>query len=636
MSNRFTHPRMKHLPSRHVGLVLLAASLLSGLAGCRGAQPRGEPLASSTTAAGFGARYDRAARYTLTLEAENEVGPGQILELRVSGKLEALPVKSSGGASPLALRLTGVRASSGGQDVPELARDLERAFSATFEHGRLKSVQLPRELSPGGASVMRTVAASLQLAAPTTAATAWRASELDGTGRYEVAYEASPAPSRKFTKKKLRYESLVANRSKLPSSVHIPSAQLELGVEVAEHAGSVELGADSTIESVSYSERLQATLLNDAKVSSTSKLTLSRVPGAPAAFETPAPSLLVSLVGDEPYPSRSPVDLDAQRVSGVTFEKLLADAEAGERSWAPPDSSSTKSAVETEIDRGARDRARQSSRYFAALEAMFRVQPDTVPRALGKIRSRSPAASLLTNALGSSNAPAAETALVTLLQDRSVERSLRASAANSLIRAGDPQPETVRAMLAAADDPIVGVHAIYALGSYARKLRSRDPSRSAPISRFLVEKLSRASQSAQRVHLLRGIANSGDPSALPAVRPYLVSADPLLRSAAVESMRLMQDPEVDSLIRERLEDQRSSVRRAALDTARARRATKQLAGAVERVATRADDGYSRMEAVRLLGMWLSQLPELREPLRRIAQNDEEPRIRQVAQKLVDG
>ncbi|HET9954819.1 MAG TPA: HEAT repeat domain-containing protein [Polyangiaceae bacterium] len=636
-----------------VSLPLLAASG----AGCSGdskTADRGEtgtPLQTELTA-----NYARASVYEVELEAESEVGPGQALQLRVVGKLEAHPIPAARGQQGLVLRMRDARAFSGAgatQEIQELSREIARAFFVTMEKGQTRELRLARGMSAAAASVQRTLAAALQFSKP-SGGNSWKGDEFDATGKYEVAYELSragagaSASAHVFSKKKLGYRALSANRTQLPAHVQVQSAQvsaqpdpsrsLNLHVDVRESDGEVALGPNLEIERVHYRERLEAKLFQGAPVASKTTLTLTRLTGASptaAPKETESVSGLVTLRGDAPYPAAAPVDLDRARTSGLTFEQVVAELETAEQGWAPPDNG-RPTEKESPADAAARDRAQRLSKHFVSLEAMFRRQPATVPLAIGKILAKSPAAAVITNALGSSGAPSAQPALLGLAKNRSVEDKVRAIAANSLIRLARPSEETVTALMTVVDDPVVGVHAVYALGSFARKLREDEPQLAERTARFLVSRLSAVKDSAQKIHVLRGIANSAYVGAIPAVREVLSSKDALLRSAAVESLRLMQGPEVDALIADRIQDERKSVRNAALSTARVRAPSNELIRAVEGVAIRADDGYGRMEAVRLMGSWLPRAPALREALLRIAQRDEEPRIRETAQKLIDG
>jgi len=137
--------------------------------------------------------------------------------------------------------------------------------------------------------------------------------------------------------------------------------------------------------------------------------------------------------------------------------------------------------------------------------------------------------------------------------------------------------------------------------------------------------------------VMRSIANSAYTGALGAVRPYLASDDPFLRAAAVEALRLMDNPKVDPLIADRLaNDKQIVVRNAALTAAAPRSPSPVLLGAVEGVAARSSDTQGRLNAVRLLARWLPERDAaVRPALQRIATSDQEPKVREAAKRALE-
>ena len=73
-------------------------------------------------------------------------------------------------------------------------------------------------------------------------------------------------------------------------------------------------------------------------------------------------------MGDEAYTAASPVDLDAERVSGWTFDRLVAELETAERQWSPPDNKAP-GAVPSDADAKARER--REAEETAAMKTSF-------------------------------------------------------------------------------------------------------------------------------------------------------------------------------------------------------------------------------------------------------------------------
>jgi hypothetical protein len=93
----------------------------------------------------------------------------------------------------------------------------------------------------------------------------------------------------------------------------------------------------------------------------------------------------------------------------------------------------------------------------------------------------------------------------------------------------------------------------------------------------------------------------------------------------------MQDAKVDQLIAHSLgSDPSNDVQISAIDAARVREPSDQLAQALASSATGASDPHVRYGAVELMTQWLPLRPDFRATLERVARNDEEERIRERA------
>ena len=151
------------------------------------------------------------------------------------------------------------------------------------------------------------------------------------------------------------------------------------------------------------------------------------------------------------------------------------------------------------------------------------------------------------------------------------------------------------------------------------------------IAKTLLTELRAATSPASRTHVLRGIANSGHPSAFHAVRVYLKSESVKERTAAVDALRLMSVAEVDTLLVKVLESEpESAVRSAAVEAIEVRTPSPALVNAVCMVAQLDKDSSVRLRAVKALGRWAPEHPEVREVLEALARGESNPRVREVA------
>jgi hypothetical protein len=269
---------------------------------------------------------------------------------------------------------------------------------------------------------------------------------------------------------------------------------------------------------------------------------------------------------------------------------------------------------------------------FLALSALLRQKPSTVNEIVRAIRAKSPASFALADALGNASSPDAQKALVVLIDEKGLEPKLHGRLINALTRTPMPTAASVTALKSLLKKDSFNRRAIYGLGTYAFRLRDAgEAKRAAEIGEFLLERLSLAKVPVQQVTVLRGIANSGYTAALPKVVPYLGSREERVRVAAVRALQSMKDPEVDGILATRMKtDVSNDVRVSAIVAAQQREPSAVLSNGLSTAATDASDATVRFRAVELMTRWLSKRPDLRATLERVARQDGEVRVRDLA------
>ena len=328
---------------------------------------------------------------------------------------------------------------------------------------------------------------------------------------------------------------------------------------------------------------------------------------------------------------------DRARLDGRTFEQLAAALEADARDTAARKPAGKDDHAPADADRAAREgQLREHVATFSALVALLRVEPETVKKAVAKARGGSTAAGAVMDALAAAGTDEAQAALAALVTDAKLDADARIAAANSLIRVQRPGPRTIDTLTQLLPDPLLREHAVFGLGTAARRLREGgDVARSREISERLVGLLRAAKQTDEQIRCLRGIANSAYSAALPAVRPFASASDASLRVAAIEATRLMDDPSVDAFISGPMDkDADAGVRRAAVQVAARRPPSAPLAAALTEVALHDGDSSTRQHAVELLGRWLAQNAKLRDVLEKVAAKDDRPEIREAAKQAL--
>ncbi|WP_437962025.1 HEAT repeat domain-containing protein [Sorangium sp. So ce119] len=231
-----------------------------------------------------------------------------------------------------------------------------------------------------------------------------------------------------------------------------------------------------------------------------------------------------------------------------------------------------------------------------------------------------------------------QAALVALANDKELSERQRSAAAYSLIATQWPDARSIDALIGWLEHDTLSEYALYGLGTFSRHLRAAGQiEASKRAAEALLAELPR-SQHTRRVHVLRGIANSGYPGAFEAVRPLLNDKDESIRAAAIESIRLMDRPEVDGILVEQLKVELAlNLRLAALNAASVRSPSDALVRGVSELATGAPEAQSRLKAVQLLERWLRARPDVRPTLQQVADNeDEREGVRRAAQAALAG
>ena len=602
---------------------------------------------ASGESAGLGPRWDDGWRYAYQVKmvSRTEMGSGNVLiDLHLTGGLALYARRADDGSVQLAARLADLQlegeSSGGDAKLADLARDLQRPWLVELRGGLVEAIRLPQGVPAAVAGIQRTLAAALQFAPPPSAsARAWSATEHDATGRYAATYRALPEAGR-FSKQKVRYESLLLGVSDVRPGVKLAPGMQGEPPEVTSSSAKIEV-SDGRLRSSRSEDQIRAQVTPTTPVSSKTSLTLALTAADRA---TPPPELaavgadFIRLRAGDPYaPPAPPLKLDAAKTAGWTFERAVAEIDELERTREPPKPQPPGGAPEVQTP-AENARAQRMAAAFMALSAIFRQEPDKIPRAAALIRKDGAVAHALMDALGSSATGASQTALLELAKDRRLPGPLRQGAAGSLIRSEHPSEQAVTGLTGLLDDPLIEEYATYGLGTFARKLRvAGETDRSKRISELLIQRLASVREQQQKTTVLRGIANSAYAGALEPVRPYLSSEDPFLRAAAVQALRLMELPEVDRLIADRMKnDGAPVVRYAALSAALPRPVSPTLIAAVGEAATKAPDAQGRLQAVRLLVRWLPErTAEVQPALERAAHSDAEPKVRQEARRALD-
>jgi hypothetical protein len=271
---------------------------------------------------------------------------------------------------------------------------------------------------------------------------------------------------------------------------------------------------------------------------------------------------------------------------------------------------------------------RPDSTLVARWEALFRLEPDAAAQ-VPTLVSSEPAerAKVLIDALSGAGTPEAQRALAALALAPTARPALRLEAIQYLGLQSAPVKEAVAALRTLLDhggtgaDAELAHRALFAFGATAHNLRATAPARAREVAAELEARLGRATTLDAKQDLIVAMGNAGDSGSLPALRAFVTEKASPLRTTAIEALRFIPDPAVDSLLGELLgRGHDTSTRFTALAAIRFRDVgpfAVQLADVVRHDPIE----HVRRAAIDLLGGHLAHLPTLRPLLEEVAQKD---------------
>ena len=412
----------------------------------------------------------------------------------------------------------------------------------------------------------------------------WTAREYDATGGYDAAY-AWGGEAGAVNKRKLGYaETLVAG----PADA---ATRARVAAQVASSSGDLRV-KDGTLASVRLTDTITSQVLTKSPLAVETQVAIDLKeigaprPGAPARDALLAAT--TALPATQAYGTGASKGMfDRARLDGRSFEQLAAALEADARDIAAhkPAGGGKHDHAPVDADRAAREgHLRDHVATFSALVALLRVEPDTVKKAAAKARGGSAAAGAVMDALAAAGTDEAQARAGGAGDGREAGRRRTYRRGQQLDPRAAARTRTIDTLTQLIPDPLLREHAVFGLGTAARRLREAgDAARSREISERLVALLRAAKQTDDQIRCLRGIANSAYSAALPAVRPFASAPDASLRVAAIEATRLMDDAAVDAFISGPMgKDADAGVRRAAVQVAARRAPSAPLAAALTR------------------------------------------------------
>ena len=575
--------------------------------------------------------------YVYDVEVSSRAGVAGALPLaqyEMNGNLVVASRKVSGDAVQLAIHVANAHFQTAQTDAQSkydaLAQELLEPYVITLSQGAITEERLAKGSSSFAESIYRYLGGIFQLRAATSHE-GLEARERDVAGIYYARYNANAAGT-EVVRTKLRYDPItIAGKgpgvggSKLAANVKDSKATIQLG--------------DASVKSIELAESMESSVANGSAVSSTTKLKLTLKATSPTVSVVPWDTLMREGVLTQPghmmAKSVNPAQFDELRIGNYTFEKALTElsdsAKRLSKKLAKDKASQGRPRPEDpELQKKELD---VDERVFTAMAALLRRDTVNVDRAGQIISKNGVVASHLLDALASAGTPAAQQALVSIIENPKLDKKLRQRSAIALTRVGYATPGTIGAFTKLLHVPGFETAACYGLGTLSRHLRDNgDFGTADSIVDTLLKELKESKGEDWTVVVLRGIANSGNGKAFDAVEPFLKEPNARVREAAVESIRLMQESKVDTVLQSILATETDeSVRAAAIDACAMRPMTPRLLQSVSSAGLTGKSTRVRQRAVQVLAMWAPQNPEALSALKSVSAFEQNPNVRREAE-----
>lgn len=557
-------------------------------------------------------RVRQQEQYALELSSKVTMGQVILQDVQVSGRWQLTVTHTTSSATTFAARLQDANLTTP-NPTPEEAADIEKyeeelrntLYFVSDGAGHVVELRVRPEMSSLPRGLLKSIPTYAQFAGRTASRIEWSTDEADTMGRYRATY-ACKSP-RRCSKTKHEYLELLGGSFAQSGTAKVSVVESRYDHDLAQNGLLLDLQASETLSVETASDL--------GTIQAVSKISLRRIS---TSSTVDAPELVAlgdaynRLAAERPYTTEGGTrgaDLDRARFGPRRLPDLLA-------------------ALRTLED----DDQRERSRVYIAMTALFRQMPEQAERALGELR-KGDETDFLIAALGDAGTEQAQGVLRTALSEtRDRDRRRR------IVRAlgqGPASEETLAVLVDLFDERGLGGHARLAMGAAARHLERTDPERAAAVADTLTTTLASETSVGLTIDSLRALGNAGAPSALSKVSPYLEHADPSVRAAAAQALRLIPGSKVDEvLLRMALEDESTAVRESALDAIYYRDMSPILVRGATESAKLDVEAVARRAAVRVLAKWRQASPHAQDALKWVALNDPNQKLREVAREAL--
>ncbi len=521
-----------------------------------------------------------------------------------------------------------VKIISSGQEAVEqgqlIQEDLKQEiFAELNSQGKVISVSFDPNLSDISQNFARTLLSISQFVTPSSDRNPsnWETQEDDPNGKYIARYESSWG---KFEKTKLRYLESVSGKQPNTSEVKTtikPEGKLTANFNLQDgyltslkgtesqqiiiskkNVGQVKTELDMTYVSQTVLNPTQLTKLQTAKTERNKLAQSVALSATPSEAETEA-------------------KIQRQELEDATLETLLADLKKAEASS---------------------DSNQNHTPLYLKLKALVYLQPET-SQTLGKLLLKADAQSLtmqiLSGALSAVGNSQAQTALANTINARSQDWDALYVLIPSLGSVNNPTQEAENILNQLAfnsNDERIASTAQLALGTVAYNLTQTSPNRANKIVKQFVQKLSKTKSEEQTRQYLLVLGNTGSTNAFDTIVSFTKVSAPKIRGAATSALRLIDNKQVDDVITKILTgDADDSVRLEAATTLGYREINPETFKIQKQAFTSEKSVTVRLALLRNLWQVREQFPEVEKLVKKAAQNDASPEVKEAAASIIE-
>ncbi|MCX6106698.1 MAG: HEAT repeat domain-containing protein [Proteobacteria bacterium] len=555
-----------------------------------------------------GPRFQPGQYYELKYSQEgdaNLVGGSQHTSVDVQGIIKA--EGSSIGRVRLSLKPTVLRYLLNGRDLASLlSHDVQQPFEISQDSdGRINRIWFSKHVGDTSQALIRELLARIQVVVDHNNIADWKTQEQDTNGDYQAHYLV------------VRDDSESVFLEKLIVPTNMLRVDGGVSIELTSSTGSLKSLHANQLFHLALNSQLTATWRTKIVLEKTTKNN-------------------ADVLNASTPPSVNDLDfINPDTISGDQAQ-LRAERRQLEHTLGNDNEHTLRESL-ADLNRLGRDapsiKKRDAVLKLYAYISLYPERSSTLGETLQSVDADSAEFSYIAGALSQVGHDQAQAALVEAITGCNANDRKQASLIQLLAMVPHPNQasQTKLESMRSRDDVLI------ALGTLASRISASEPSRAKQVLEMLATELRTAKSSQRQTAALAGLGNSGSDEALSASETWFSNSEPSVRSAALRVARFVSDDKkIMTVIETMTKEQNESVRyEAARALGYIKRGSDVLAAQARMYETESS-ALVRGQLLRNLWTSRSNYPRATDILRKAAQSDPNPEVRQIAKTLLIG